>query len=104
MIQKGAIDNSIDPEIAILNILKEYFANRIGVGCSVQLYDYKYDENLNFEIVDTASANFMENKISEDSPLGKALIGKKAGDEVVVTVPDGKERYKIICWSRKKSE
>ncbi|OPJ57057.1 GreA/GreB family elongation factor [Alkalithermobacter paradoxus] len=92
--------NNIDPEALIISILEEHMRNRIVTGCNVLLHDYKYDEQISYHIVDSHKADILENKISEVSPLGKALIGRKCGDEIEIDAPDGKEKYKILSWSR----
>lgn len=68
----------------------------IGIGVSVILYDYEFKEEIVYHIVGTTEVDPMENKISTDSPVGKALVGKKKGDEVEVEIPDGISKYKVI--------
>jgi|SRR3712207_5629423 len=72
----------------------------VGVGTKVLVMDYEFDEEVEFFIVGSAEADPMENKISNESPVGEALIGKKAGDIVEVIVPDGISKYKILSVSR----
>ena len=56
----------------------------VSVGCKVKLLDKTYDEEIEYTIVGTVEVNIAENKISNESPIGKALIGKKVGDVIKV--------------------
>ncbi|MEZ0537519.1 transcription elongation factor GreA [Caldicellulosiruptoraceae bacterium PP1] len=68
----------------------------VGIGTKVKILDLETEETLEYEIVSSKEANPFENKISDESPVGKALVGKKAGEEVEISVPAGKFRYKIL--------
>lgn len=68
----------------------------VGIGITVKLYDIEMDEELEFKIVGTKEANINEGKMSDESPIGAALIGHRVGDEVEVETPDGIERFKIL--------
>jgi transcription elongation factor GreA len=70
--------------------------DKVSVGSKVKVKDYDFDEELDLFIVGSAEANPMDNKISNESPVGKALIGKKVGDVVEVPVPDGVSKYEIL--------
>ena len=61
----------------------------IGVGSHVQVYDRTFEEELNFQIIGKAQANPDEDRISDESPVGKALLGHRAGDVVEVETPTG---------------
>ena len=67
-------------------------ANTVVIGVKVKALDIEFDEECEYRVV----ANPMEGKISDESPLGKALLGKKVGDEVVVDAPAGELKYKIL--------
>ena len=68
----------------------------IGVGSHVKLYDINEDEEIEYDIVGASEANSLEGKISNESPLGKALLGKKKGDIVEVKlVPRGKLKLEV---------
>ena len=58
--------------------------DKINVGCKVKVKDLEYDEDMEFYIVGSTEANSLQNKISNESPVGQALIGKKVGDVVDV--------------------
>lgn len=68
----------------------------ITIGSIVKIYDTKYDEELEYSIVGSAEANPYEGRISNESPVGRALLGKKKGDSVEVTVPDGVVTFNIL--------
>lgn len=68
----------------------------VSVGSFVKVKDYDFEEEVEFHIVGSAEADPMENKISNESPVGKALIGKKVGDIVDVPVPDGISKFEIL--------
>ena len=70
--------------------------DKISVGCTVKLLDAEYDEELEYRIVGSSEANSLQGKISNESPVGKALIGAKAGDEVTVETQAGEIRYKVL--------
>lgn len=69
---------------------------RITLGCKVKLFDYEYDEEVVYSIVDAADVDSIHNKISNQSPIGKALLGKKIGDIVSVKVAETASKYKIL--------
>ena len=67
-----------------------------SVGCIVKLQDLEFGDKPEYKIVGVSEAKIEENLISNESPLGSALIGKKKGQEVVVTTPGGEARFKIL--------
>ena len=78
----------------------EVDADKINIGCVVKLFDFEFDEELDFSIVGSTEANSLKNKISNESPLGAALIGKKVGDVIKVETQMGEVEYKVISISR----
>lgn len=73
---------------------------KINVGCRVKVLDMEYDEELEFKIVGSTETNSLENKISNESPMGRELIGKKKNDIVTVETVDGEIKYKVISIHR----
>ena len=73
---------------------------KINVGCRVKVFDVEYDEEIEFSIVGSTEANSMQYKISNESPVGSALIGKKVGDTVVVETQAGDVEYKVLEITR----
>ena len=61
----------------------------INIGCTVRIKDLEYDEELEYKIVGSTEANSLKGKISNESPVGKALIGAKVGQKVEVETPAG---------------
>ncbi len=74
----------------------EVDTKKISVGCLVKILDKEYDEELELRIVGSTEANSLSGKISNESPLGQALIGKKVGQTVSVETQYGVEKYKIL--------
>lgn len=70
--------------------------DRINVGCKVKVFDYEFEEEMELKIVGSTEANSLEGKISNESPVGKALIGAHTGDEVEVEMPAGTMKYKVL--------
>jgi transcription elongation factor GreA len=68
----------------------------VSIGSKVNVKDMEFGDTVQYTIVGTAESNPSENKISNESPVGKAILGKKKGSVVDVTVPAGVIQYKII--------
>lgn len=74
---------------------------KINVGCKVKVLDMEYDEEMDFQLVGSTEANSLQGKISNESPVGKALIGAKQGDVVDVELADGDiMQYKVLKIER----
>ncbi len=73
---------------------------KINIGCVVRVYDLDYAEEMEFSIVGSTEANSLQNKISNESPVGHALIGKKVGDVVDVETQVGVIQYKVLAIQR----
>ncbi|MBU5257260.1 transcription elongation factor GreA [Tissierella praeacuta] len=72
----------------------------VGIGSKVLVKDLEYDEEMEFIIVGSAEADPYNGKISNESPVGSALLGHKSEDIVEVVVPDGKIEYQILTITR----
>lgn len=70
--------------------------DKISVGCRVKVYDIDFDEEMEFSLVGSSEANSLKGKISNESPVGKALIGAKVGDVVEVETQAGLIQYKVL--------
>lgn len=68
----------------------------INVGCTVKIRDLEFDEEMEYKIVGSTEVNSLKGKISNESPVGKALIGAKAGEMVEVDTPAGIIQYEIL--------
>jgi transcription elongation factor GreA len=69
---------------------------RIRFGATVSLSNAETEEQVTYQIVGADEANIDEGTISISAPLARALIGKEAGDEVTVNLPNGKRTYEVI--------
>ena len=67
----------------------------VSVGVSVVIYDMEYDEEVEYTLVSSREVDPLENKISDQSPIGKALIGTKVGDVITVEIPDGVAKFEV---------
>jgi len=74
--------------------------DKISVGCTVVLYDKEFEEEVEYKIVGSTEANSLAGKISNESPLGKALIGKKVGDNIEVNAQAGVIEYEVLKIDR----
>ena len=74
----------------------EVDSDKINIGCKVDVLDLEYDEEIEFQIVGSTEANSLEGKISNESPVGAALIGKSVGDVVDVETQAGVLQYKVL--------
>ncbi len=72
----------------------------VSIGSKVVVKDLEYDEEMEYTIVGSAEANPYEGKISNVSPVGRALLGKKKEEIVEVHVPDGLIKYQILSITR----
>jgi len=68
----------------------------VSLGSRIKLYDFEYDEDVEYHIVGSTEANPLKSKISNESPVGAALIGHKKDDVVEIQVPDGTIKFKIL--------
>ena len=74
----------------------DHEGDTVVLGSKVALFDVEFDEELHYHIVGSAEANPEKGRISNESPLGEGLIGRKAGDTVEVNAPDGVLKFKIL--------
>ncbi|MEG0250767.1 MAG: transcription elongation factor GreA [Peptostreptococcus sp.] len=72
----------------------------VTIGSIVKIYDKDFDEEVEYTIVGSAEADPYDFKISNESPVGRALLGRQKGEEVSVTVPDGITKLKILDITR----
>ena len=80
---------------------EEIDVNKINIGCKVKLLDVEYDEEMEFYIVGSTEANSLQNKISNEAPIGRALLGKKIGDVVSVEGINQVNDFRVIDVQRK---
>ena len=73
----------------------EIDTNTVQIGNTVKLHDLEFDEDVEYSIVGSTEVDLLANKVSNESPIGKALIGAKKGQTIGVETPDGIAKYKI---------
>ena len=97
----AAKDEQRDIEARILKnaevvVEDEVDLDKINIGCQVKILDVEFNEELDYKIVGSTEANSLQGKISNESPVGRALIGSKAGDTVEVETQAGIIQYKVL--------
>lgn len=70
--------------------------SKISVGCKVRLYDFDLEEEVRFSIVGSAESAPLQGKISNESPVGEALLGLTVGQEALVDTPAGALKFKVL--------
>lgn len=75
-------------------------AGRVGLGCTIVVRDEELGEEETYTIVGSQEANPLKNRISDDSPFGRAMVGSAEGDTVVVEAPAGRLTFKIVSVSK----
>ena len=75
-------------------------AKTVVIGCKVKVLDVEFGDEDEYRVVGSTEADSREGKISDESPMGKALLGKKLGDEVPVEAPAGEFKVKILEISK----
>jgi transcription elongation factor greA len=76
----------------------------INIGCKVKLYDKEFDEEVEYHIVGSTEANSLQGKISNESPVGMALLHHRVGDTVKVETQAGDMEYKVLSVERSGEE
>ena len=72
----------------------------VNVGSTVKVYDADFDEEIEYSIVGSNEVDPLQNRISDMSPIGKALIGKRAGDKITVETPGGSVCLEVLAVTR----
>ena len=75
---------------------EEVDLDKISVGCQVKILDIEFDEELEYKVVGSTEANSLTGRISNESPVGRAIMGASVGDIVTVETPAGDLQYKIL--------
>jgi transcription elongation factor GreA len=79
----------------------EVYTDKVSVGSTVELKDIEFDETVEYTIVGSTEADPSANLISNESPLGSAILGRKKNDIVDVNAPSGVVKYKILSIKKK---
>jgi transcription elongation factor GreA len=78
----------------------EFEHGKISIGCTVKLYDFDFEEEDEYRIVGSTEADILNNKISNESPMGIQLIGAGVGDVIEVEGPEGNCKFRVLEISR----
>ena len=76
---------------------KDLSTSKVSVGSIVKLYDEAFDEEIEYQIIGSTESDPLKGLISNESPVGKALLGKKKGETVEVETPAGITTYKVLA-------
>ncbi|MEG1742951.1 MAG: transcription elongation factor GreA [Clostridia bacterium] len=103
--EQGEIESKIAQLEEIINnavILdeKDIKTDKVSVGSIVKIYDFERDKEYEYRIVGSTEANPFEKRISDDSPLGKTLLGARRGDTITVEAPRGNMKYTVMEISK----
>jgi len=82
--------------LSAARLIGEVSTDRVGIGSKVKLQDLENGDELDWSIVGTFEADPAEDKISDESPVGKALMGAKVGDTITIRIPAGRVEYKVL--------
>ena len=82
--------------VEVVDMDEDHNLEQVGFGLVVKVKDNEFDDEMEFKIVGATEANSLKGKISNESPLGKALLGAKKGDVVTVEAPAGVIEYTIL--------
>ena len=82
--------------VEVVDMDEDHNLEQVGFGLVVKVKDNEFDDETEFKIVGATEANSLKGKISNESPLGKALLGAKKGDVVTVEAPAGVIEYTIL--------
>jgi transcription elongation factor GreA len=88
---------TIEGMLRHVTIIEEQSGGEVRLGSRIRVQEVGFDDEEMFSMVGAAEANPLEGKISNESPLGKALLGKHIGDEVEVDAPNGRIKFKIVA-------
>ncbi len=85
-------------ELSMIN-MNNIPKDRVGLGSTVKVYDNTKDEEVEYKLVTSEESDVAAGKISTTSPIGRALLNKKVGDEAIVVTPNGKREMEILSLS-----
>ncbi len=74
----------------------EFKGGKINIGCKVTVLDMEFDDTMEYKIVGSTEANVLKGLISNESPLGQAMIGHKKNEIIEIETPEGAIKYKIV--------
>lgn len=83
-----------------VKLVNETGENVVNIGMTVRVKDLDFDEEEEYLLVGSNEANALEGKISDQSPIGKAIIGAKVGDILTIAIPSGSMRIQILSITK----
>lgn len=81
---------------AVIISAKNIDTKSVNIGCFVTVYDEMFDETVKYKIIGATESDPLNGLISNESPVGKALLGKKVGDRCEVVMPNGNKNYLVV--------
>lgn len=81
---------------AVIISSKNVDTSSVNIGCYVTVYDEMFDETVKYKIIGATESDPINGLISNESPVGKALLGRKVGDRCEVVMPNGNKNYLVI--------
>ena len=83
-----------------VRVVEEVNTDAISIGTKVLVRDMDFEEDVEYTLVGSNEANALENKISDQSPIGRAIIGAKVGDILSIAIPSGQMKIQILSISK----
>ena len=90
----------LEEQLKNVRVVAEINTDSIGIGTKVMVRDLDFEEDLEYMLVGSNEADPLENKISDQSPIGRAIIGAKVGDTLSIAIPSGQMRIQILSITK----
>ena len=90
----------LEEQLKHVRVVAEINTDSIGIGTKVMVRDLDFEEDIEYTLVGSNEADALENKISDQSPIGRAIIGAKVGDILSIAIPAGQMRIQILSISK----
>ena len=90
----------LEEQLKHVRVVAEINTDSIGIGTKVMVRDMDFEEDIEYTLVGSNEADALENKISDQSPIGRAIIGAKVGDILSIAIPSGQMRIQILSISK----
>ena len=90
----------LEQQLKNVRVVAEVNTDSIGIGTKVMVRDLDFEEDIEYTLVGSNEADALENKISDQSPIGRAIIGAKVGDILSIAIPSGQMRIQILSISK----
>ena len=91
--EQGDLSENAEYEVVVE---EDVDLEKISIGCKLKILDCEFNDELEYKIVGSTEANSLKGKISNESPVGRALLGKKVGDTITVETQAGELSYKVL--------